>query len=190
MKRSALCILTLFALLVTLPLAAQMGTEETERTNPDAPSIAPHSGLTLQGTVTSWNDRELVLETESGVEHLVLTRDLNLPASLSKGDQVAVDYTRNSQGTMIANEVRPIGDVEASAQVTTSVAAETEPQEAESYGSEPMAQEESETMAASETATDSGMDDELPATGGNEPLILLLGAVAVAGAAGLKLFTA
>ena len=106
MKRSALCILTLFALLVATPLAAQTGSDETQRTQPDAPSVAPHSGLTIEGTVTSWNDRELVLETETGVEHLVLTRDLNLPASLSKGDQVAIDYTRNSQGTMVANEVR------------------------------------------------------------------------------------
>lgn len=183
MKRTTLCILTLFALLAVLPLAAQTGSDETERTNPNARSLAPHSGLTLQGTATSWNDQELVLETETGIEHLVLTRDVNLPAGLSEGDQVAVDYTRNSQGTMIAKEVRLMGDAEGGAQVTTSVTTEAQ---AESSDSEQMARQESEPMAAGEAAYDSGMDDELPATGGNGPLVLLLGLVAVTGAAGLK----
>lgn len=221
MKKLSLSILTIFAMLMAMPLMAQ--TVDTERTNPDAPSIAPHSGMTLTGTVTSWNDQEIVLETETGVEHIVLTGDVTVPAGIAEGDTVTVDYTRNSQGTMIAKEIRLMGEAETDvmaqgevdttattdmgadatvdAQVDTTMGTESDVD----YGTETdvdvtadadLDVQDTEVQAdadvgfdddfATDDELDSELDDELPATATQEPLLLVLGVVGLAGAAGLR----
>ena len=79
---------------------------EYERTHPDAESQAPHAGLTIYGTVQDFNEDQLTLKTSTGVEHLQIVSQTNHPADLEAGTDVAVDYNRNTQGIMIAKEIR------------------------------------------------------------------------------------
>lgn len=97
---------------------------QEERTNPSADSIAPDSGLTLSGTVVSWNDQQLVLQTVTGVEHVQLQSHTVRPSTLTAGEPVTVDYTRTSQGVMIAKQIRPGGTVDSSATSTTTTMTE------------------------------------------------------------------
>lgn len=114
MKRSMFALFACLALLLAAPVVAQEETaEETQpyesRTNPDARSIAGDSGLTLSGTVVEWNDKQLTLRTTTGVEHIQIVPDTDKPVELTAGQTVSVDYTRTSQGVMIAQEIRAEG---------------------------------------------------------------------------------
>lgn len=113
MKRSMFAIFAAFALLLSAPLAAQ--DEEVQpyeaRTNPDADSIVGDSGLTITGNVVEWNDEQLVLDTTTGVEHIQIVPRTQWGMELTEGEEVSVDYTRTSQGVMIASKIRTSGDL-------------------------------------------------------------------------------
>ena len=130
MKRVVLSLMVVLGLLA-VPAVAQYEqapppeqtttTEETvqeQRTDPSADSIAPDSGLTLSGTVVSWNDQQLVLQTVTGVEHVQLQQSTARPSTFTAGESVSVDYTRTSQGVMIAKAIRPSGGTAAATSTT------------------------------------------------------------------------
>jgi hypothetical protein len=194
----------------------QTGTSsvQEERTNPDMGTTAPGSGLTLSGTVVSWNDQELVVRTTTGIEHIVLQQDTQRPSSFTVGEQVAVDYVRSSQnGVMIARQVRP-GGVGSS---TTTTVGESQLEQDVEEGMDELgdtadevgadlsriddaAEEEIEEAVggsidndgaignAGQTAALDDADDAttLPATGGKGPLAALLGLLALGVAAVLR----
>jgi hypothetical protein len=94
---------------------------QEERTNPSADSMAPDSGLTLTGTVVSWNDDQLVVKTATGVEHIQLLQTTSRPATFTAGESVTVHYTRTSQnGVMVAQQVLPSGTGTGTMSSTTS----------------------------------------------------------------------
>lgn len=123
MKRAALSILTVFlALLIPAALMAQTDygqqpanelqeptADEQRRTNPDAESWGPGQGLTITGTVESVNNEAIQIRTTTGIQNIVLADDTRKPVNLQVGDRVAIDYLRNTQGVMIAQEIRPEG---------------------------------------------------------------------------------
>lgn len=111
MKRSMFAIFAAFALLLSAPLAAQDETVQPyeSRTNPDADSITGGSGLTITGTVVEWNDEQLQIDTATGIEHIQIVPNTQWSSSLTEGEEVSVDYTRTSQGVMIASKIRPSG---------------------------------------------------------------------------------
>jgi hypothetical protein len=226
MKRVVLSAFAVVALLA-LPVAAQdYGTTSTseqtnttpevqeERTNPDMGTTAPGGGLTLTGTVVSWNEQELVVRTSTGIEHIVLQADTQRPSSFTVGEQVSVDYLRNSQnGVMIARVVRPGGEATTTAVGESQLEQEVEEtvadigEAADDVGAElsevdDAVEEEVEEAVgtsidqdeaignADQTAeldeVDDGDDSALPATGGKGPLAALLGLLALAGAAALR----
>jgi hypothetical protein len=107
-------------------------TVQEERTNPSAGSIAPDSGLTMSGTVVSFNDQQLVLQTTTGVEHIQLQQNTVRPSTFTVGEPVTVDYTRTSQGVMIASQVRLGGVSTTTSTTTTSNLAPSAPVDTES----------------------------------------------------------
>ena len=115
MKSVILSLVAGLAILAVPAVAQEEGTTypatgetvQEERTNPDVGSKSPDSGLTLSGTVVSFNDEQLVLKTATGVEHIVLNSQTIRPSSFTTGELVSVDYTRSTQnGVMIAKQVR------------------------------------------------------------------------------------
>ena len=129
MKRVVLSLMVVLGLLALPAIAQEAGTTtatgetlQEERTNPSSDSIAPDSGLTLSGTVVSWNDQQLVLKTVTGVEHVQLQSHTVRPSTFTAGEPVTVDYTRTSQGVMIAKQIRPGGTID-----STMTTTQTEP---------------------------------------------------------------
>ena len=147
----------LILVVVALPLMAQSQNQPYENpTNPNAPSITQGSGLTITGTVVSWTDTSLVLDTASGQRTIQLTDRTQKPSNLKAGETVGVDYTRSAQGVMIAKQVRPQGS-ESSVTSTTSPAASTA--ETTEEANESASEQRSEEMnTASEPAEGSKSD--------------------------------
>ncbi|HVS02474.1 MAG TPA: LPXTG cell wall anchor domain-containing protein [Thermoanaerobaculia bacterium] len=176
MQRTLLAMLTALALVVAAPVMAQ--TEgEVERTNPNAGSISQDSGLTLTGTVQSWNDDEIVLDTNTGTMH-VRIEAATLPPNLQVGDRVSVDYVRTTQGVMLAQQIRPY-TVRAEEETTARVDLDdvddvTEGEVEDAFGVE-LDQDNDEML-------DGDTRGELPATGSELPLVGLLGLLALIGA--------
>lgn len=114
LKPTLLTLLMAVALLLAAPLLAQetgnTANEEQERTRSHHESWGPGQGLTMVGTVVSWDDDAMKVETTTGIENVVLTQQTRMALDLKKGMRVAVDYNRNTQGAIIAAQVRP-GDV-------------------------------------------------------------------------------
>ena len=212
MKRSIFTVMAALALLLAMPVVAQEEEPYEDRTNPDARSIAPGSGLTLTGTVVEWNDKQLVVRSATGVEHFQILPDTQKPVDLQPGQNVSVDYTRTSQGVMIAQQIRPEG---VTAEVTSETTVDTESSlTADTEVDEPAIDEpdvtagletevetdldtDVETTTADadfESDLDTGLDEEttydepLPATGSKLPLVGLLGLLGVAAALGLRSF--
>ena len=125
MKRVVLSLMVVLGLLALPAIAQEAGTTtatgetlQEERTNPSSDSIAPDSGLTLSGTVVSWNDQQLVLKTVTGVEHVQLQSHTVRPSTFTAGEPVTVDYTRTSQGVMIAKQIRLGGTMDSTTTTT------------------------------------------------------------------------
>ena len=140
MKRAMFALFAALALVFAMPAVAQEETQDPEleayetRTNPNADSHAPGSGLTITGTVEEVNDEQLTLRTATGIQHIQLVPKTQKPVDLQVGQNVSVDYTRTGQGIMIAQKVRTGGEVTDEATTTTAttnLTAETEPMEAE-----------------------------------------------------------
>jgi hypothetical protein len=193
MKRSIFTVIAVMSLLLAVPAVAQQ--EEESRTNPDARSIAPGSGLTITGTVVEVNDKQLVISTATGAEHIQILPDTQKPVNLQPGVGVSVDYTRTSQGVMIAQTIRTAGDAseatvdtsasslttETDADLDTDVAVETETDVQAELDTESDLDADADT-----TTADSSLDEDLPATGSRLPLLGLLGLLTVAAALGVR----
>lgn len=208
MKRTIFTILAAFALVLAMPAVAQQDLEDT-RTNPDADSIAPGSGLTLEGTVVEWNDEQLVLRTATGIEHIQLVPQTDRPVEFEVGENVSVDYTRTGQGVMIAQKIRPQGElaepsVDTTATSDLTVETETEAELQAEVETDVTTEDELETDVTTDfdtdvetTTADTELEREtdafetesdLPATGSELPLLALLGLFSVAAAVGVRSF--
>lgn len=205
MKRTIFTILAVFALIVAMPAVAQQELEQS-RTNPDARSIAPGSGLTITGTVVEWDDKQLVIKTTTGAQHIQLTPQTAKPVELEVGESVSVDYTRTSQGVMIAQKIRTQGEVAAQSAETTT--ATTDLTAEADLKADVETRDEIETDVTTDfdadvetTTADTGDGDaygqeadsfqsesDLPATGSELPLLALLGLLSVAAAFGVRSF--
>lgn len=219
MKRVVLSLMVVLGLLALPAIAQEAGTTtatgetiQEERTNPSSDSIAPDSGLTLSGTVVSWNDQQLVLKTVTGVEHVQLQSHTVRPSTLTAGEPVTVDYTRTSQGVMIAKQIRPGGTID-----STMTTTQTEPTGTGIAGTkigdgidqESQLEQEVEEAVADvgeaadevgaelseiddaveeevEEAANTSIDNDLPATGSKAPLAAMLGLLAIGAAVGLR----
>jgi hypothetical protein len=190
-------------------------TGETEvqetRTNPSAGTIAPGGGLTITGTVVSWNDDEIVIRTTTGIEHIVIQQDTSRPATFTEGQVVSIDYLRSTQnGVMIARQIRP-GEAPVVGQSTVDVEGPVERavegvmsdlgEAADDVGAA-LSEIDDRVEAGIESALDTDIDDDgsiagqpvssfdsdtsLPATAGASPLVALFGLLALGAAAGLR----
>ncbi len=116
LRRMILSMVTMLLLALSgaaVALAQETGNEEQRRTRAHHESWGPGQGLTLVGEVVSWDDDSLMVKTTTGAENIVLTQDTRMMvdrSQLKKGMKVAVDYNRNTQGAIIADQVR-MGDV-------------------------------------------------------------------------------
>lgn len=205
MKRSIFTVIAVLSLLLVAPVVAQQEEPYESRTNPDARSIAPGSGLTITGTVVESNDKQLVITSTTGVQHIQILPNTEMPVGLEVGQGVSVDYTRTSQGVMIAQKIRTEG-VEGEATVDTSVAttdttsslvteteADLDDRSDLSVSADLDADVETTTADTdlqadvdSDLDVDASFDESLPATGSNLPLVALLGLVGMAGALVLR----
>ncbi|HXT22762.1 MAG TPA: LPXTG cell wall anchor domain-containing protein [Thermoanaerobaculia bacterium] len=157
---------------------------QEERTNPVVPTHGPGSGLTASGSVVSSNDEEIVLRTATGITHFKLIPATTGVTAFTEGQRLTIDFTRNEQGVLIAQQVRPEGST-TSELVTPGAAATgvaTEIDTTASTTTTPAAVPESTTTTTTETET----ENNLPATGSNAPLAGLLGLLALGGAAALR----
>lgn len=193
MKRSIFTVIAVMSLLLAVPAVAQQ--EEESRTNPDARSIAPGSGLTITGTVVEVNDKQLVISTATGAEHIQIVPNTQKPVDLQPGVGVSVDYTRTSQGILIAQTIRTAGEAgeatadttasslttETDADLDTDVAVETDTDVHAELDTESDLDADADT-----TTADSSLDEDLPATGSRLPLLGLLGLLTVAAALGVR----
>jgi hypothetical protein len=193
MKRSIFTVIAVMSLLLAVPAVAQQ--EEESRTNPDARSIAPGSGLTITGTVVEANDKQLVIQTATGTEHIQIMPNTQKPVDLQPGVGVSVDYTRTTQGILIAQTIRTAGEAgeatadttasslttETDADLDTDVAVETDTDVHAELDTESDLDADADT-----TTADSSLDEDLPATGSRLPLLGLLGLLTVAAALGVR----
>lgn len=187
-------------------------TGETEvqetRTNPDAGVVGPGAGLTITGTVVSWNDDEIVIRTTTGVEHIVIQPNTSRPATFTEGQVVSIDYNRSTQnGVMIASQIRPDeAPIVGQSTVHTESGLEREVEEAVSDLGEAaddvgaaLSEIDDDVEAGIESALDTNIDNDstiagepvsrstsLPATAGASPLVALFGLLALGVAAGLR----
>lgn len=152
MKRAMFGMFAVLALVLAMPAVAQEELDES-RTNPDARSMAPGSGLTITGTVVEWDEKQLVIQTATGVEHIQLTPQTEKPVEFEVGENVSVDYTRTAQGIMIAQKIRTGGAVTGEATATTELTTDTQPIDE----TEPM-EADADLTAETDTALDTESD--------------------------------
>ena len=166
---------------------------QEERTNPDAPAITGDSGLTITGTVVSFTDSAVVISSTAGDLTIQMTPQTAKPATFTTGESLAIDYVRNSNGTMIATAIRPAGtmgtevDHTLHAAPAPSVQVETQLQPAP----EVEAEVEADVDADLDTDVEADVDvdtsaDTLPETGSETPLAGLIGLLALAAATALR----
>jgi hypothetical protein len=118
-----LTLLGMAVLAPTAPLAAQEqqpgvspeAEGQQEMSQPTSPSTSESSGLTLTGEVIAMDQQALRVRTATGVENVVLTNRTDKAADVEIGDQVRVDFTRSSQGVMIATQIRKLTGAETGA---------------------------------------------------------------------------
>lgn len=214
MLRKTTILLAATALVLSAaPMVAQdAATGTPERTNVDAANLGPANPLTVEGTVREVKGTDLVLETSTGIHHIQLV-DLALDRSqLEPGTRVSVDYNRNSQGVMIAQNVRlaesksaesssdgmatgSTRQADVSTGTTTSATTEdsamTETEADLAEADEPLDQDSASDRWATASQENDEMasattDETLPQTGSDLPLIALLGLAGFAGAGALR----
>lgn len=209
MKRSMFALFAAFALVLAAPAVAQDPEVQPyeERTNPDADSIAGESGLTITGTVVEWNPEQLQIETATGVEHIQIVPRTQWNQTLTVGDEVSVDYTRTTQGVMIASQIRTSGALAGETDTvttTTTSSLTTDGTDADWNDADLDTDVEVEADFDADADLDTGAefdanadldadadttwesDDELPATGSELPLLGLLGLLSLVAAVGLR----
>jgi Tfp pilus assembly protein FimT len=173
---------------------------QEERTNPQVPTHGPSSGLTASGSVISWNTDEVVLRTATGMTHFkLLPNTTGVTTGFTEGQRVTIDFTRNEQGVLIAQQIRPEGTT-ATTTTPGAVAAGDAVAGAASNVAEAVEEGVEETVGADVdndgavgtrggTSTDTASTETtttMPATGSKAPLAGLLGLLALGGAAALR----
>ena len=194
MLRKTTLFLAASALVLSAPIAAQNAADSNlERTNVNADNIGPSNVLTIEGTVTEASDEHLRLKTDTGI-HQIQIVDPELGVShIEVGTRVSVDYTRTTQGVMIAKMVRPMtgtaesGSVTVRSEPATGADVAVTPPPAD----EPLAaDQEIDGWGTGSRETDrqasTTMDDQLPQTGSDLPAVALLGLIGLAGAGALR----
>ena len=165
---------------------------QEERTNPDAPAITGDSGLTITGTVVSFTDSAVVLNTTAGDLTIQMTPQTAKPATFTTGENLAIDYVRNSNGTMIATAIRPVGTTGTEVDHTMhapapSVQVETQLQPAPEVEAEVEADVDADVDVDTDVSADVDTGSEsLPETGSETPLVGLIGLLALAAATALR----
>lgn len=108
MIRKTTTLIAILAMVLMAPLAVQAQNEEPyeSRTQPNADAKGPVDGLTITGTVEEIRDGQVVINTTTGIQHIQVLPDTGVPVNLTEGDDVSIDYNRNTQGVMIATEIR------------------------------------------------------------------------------------
>lgn len=203
MRRAMFAMFAALALVLAMPAVAQQELDDS-RTNPDARSMAPGSGLTITGTVVEVNEKQLTLRTATGVEHVQLVPQTDKPVELEVGETVSVDYTRTAQGILIAQKIRTEGTMDEPTAPRSDLTAETDADL--ETDAELRTEDRMETDARTDldtdvrtTTADTAYDDDfradtyeqesaLPATGSELPLLALLGLLSVAAAFGVRSF--
>lgn len=199
MKRLSLILFAIVALVAAAPLAAQTAEPYEERTNPNAPNAAPGSGLTVTGDVVEWTDTSLTIKTTAGIQVVQMTDRTVRPDTFTVGESVGVDYTRNSQGVMIAQQVRPEGTPMVATGVTTTTGARTDLRTEMDADMDVDVDADAELDADMDADYDVEVDadvdadvdtttsyDTLPATASELPLVGLLGLLLITAAAALR----
>jgi LPXTG-motif cell wall-anchored protein len=215
MKRSIFSILVALTLMVAAPvLAQQKNLAENEaqqesndnRTNPNAGSIAGQSGLTITGTVEKWDDHQITLKTDTGIHPVQVVPNTDWDHDLTVGEAVSIDYTRTSQGVMIASLVRSQGQETMGAESTVATTTTTSSAHTEMDMDTDM--EADADVDVDTTWKDDGMntdvtasadldddndadlsadvDTTLPSTGSKMPLLGLLGLLSLVAAVGVR----
>jgi len=160
---------------------------QEERTNPDAPAITGDSGLTITGTVVSFTDSAVVLSSTAGDLTIQITPQTARPATFTTGERLAIDYVRNSNGTMIATAIRPEGtlgtEVDHTLHTPATPAVEPEPEVTAEVEADVDANLDTDVEADVDVDTDA---DVLPETGSGTPLAGLIGLLALAAATALR----
>ncbi len=179
MKRSIFALTAVLLLvLAAAPLVAQSQDQTQDqtqgqtqpyenRTQPNAPSMTEGSGLTITGTVVSATDTSLVLDTTSGQLTIQMNDRTQHPTDLKAGDSVSVDYTRTTQGVMIASQVRPSGaegtetaSTATTTEESTESTAEANTENATEEATEPTSEATAEAMNEPSENTESDLNED------------------------------
>lgn len=135
---------------------------------------------TTTGTVVSNTGASLVVTTDSGQQTFIVDAQTSLPADLTPGTRVTVEYHTLANDKLHAFKVSPL------AATDTTTPTEPAPTETMKEAGTPT------TGAANTTTTGTTMDEtattgrRLPATASPLPLLALAGSLAVAGGALLR----
>jgi LPXTG-motif cell wall-anchored protein len=161
---------------------------QEERTNPAVPTHGPGAGLTASGSVISSNDSEIVLRTATGMTHFKLVPETTGVATFAEGQQLTIDFTRNEQGVLIAQQIRTEGTASTMPSgITTPGAAAAGAAVADAASDVAETVDEAvDTTTTAATTTTTDTTASLPATGSKAPLLGLLGLMALGGAAALR----
>lgn len=211
MKRSTLALFAALALLLAAPMVAQEYQEDLpgenealqetsdNRTQPDADSTVGDSALTITGIVQEWTDDQIALKTDTGVHHVKVLPNTDWDGELTVGETVSIDYTRTTQGVMIAELIRSEGrvDTESTVAETTTSSLNTDVEADADWDANEMdtdvtadfdadANLDDDMQADLDTDDEWSSDDELPATGSELPLLGMLGLLAFVGAIAVR----
>jgi len=169
----------------TEPVADPNAPVQEERTNPVVPTHGPSSGLTASGTVVSSNDEEIVLRTATGMTHFKLIPQTTGVTTFTEGQTLTIDFTRNEQGVLIAQQIRPEGTASANPPGITTPGAAVAGAEVAAAVTDTAPTSTTTTETTTESTTTESTES-LPATGSKAPLVGLLGLLALGGAAALR----
>jgi len=151
--------------------------------------IAVACSLLLALTVsTAWAQEKVLEGAKKGAETVIdKTEDVGeaVGKGVKKGAETAIDKTEDV-GEAVGKGVKDVfTDDDPDSDNDEGIAQDAQ----DAQATEPQQQQQSKPGAMPSAATESDTDNrELPATAGEQPLILLIGALALAGAAALKVF--
>lgn len=148
----------------------------------------------ISGTVVSVDDRQIVVDTDQGQRvSMVMDSRTMLPTDLAPGMVMRADFRVMENGQYYASRITPIRDAQTArgAEATTQYRGEAvEPVPARTTSAQsaeqPARTEPANEPVAAYRATE-GDAETLPQTAGRQPLIALLGMIALGGAGTLML---
>lgn len=175
MNRQHFLALFVFLVLNIATLGALMAQENPYGTAPPpGPSVTTS---TISGTLVSSSAESIVVKTDAGIES-TFTVDAGsvLPAGMTPGDRVSVEYHMLDGGSYLASRVTSV-----------SGSGTASPATAEGAGSDPGMPAGASGDAREEgSATSPESGGELPRTAGPLPLLAVIGVMAIGAALGLR----